>query len=103
MNTRLIRKADEARKLIVKETFEDLSKDLEVANFSPSAKKFLCYYETGQLNVLGTFNLFLKEVIKADLDGECIIDYNYKGGTHIELLIKGEQFCSSIEFKISKI
>ena len=45
MNTRLIRKADEARKLIVKETFGDLSKDLEVAYFSQSAKKFLCYYE----------------------------------------------------------
>lgn len=66
MNTRLIRKADEARKLIVKETFGDLSKDLEVAYFSQSAKKFLCYYETGQFNVLGTFNLFLKEVLKAD-------------------------------------
>ena len=100
MNTRLIRKADEARKLIVKETFGDLSKDLEVAYFSQSAKKFLCYYETGQLNVLGTFNLFLKEVLKADWDGECIIDYNYKGCTYIELRIKGEQYCSGIEFVI---
>lgn len=103
MNTRLIRKAEEARKLMVKETIEDISKDVEVTYFSPSVAKFLCYYSTGQLNVLGTFNLFLKEVLKADWDGECIIDYNYKDGTYIELLIKGEQFCSGIEFKISKI
>ena len=67
--TEFIEYAEKARKAVVENAIMDTSRDLKVLLYADKAKKYLCYFETGQLNELGTFNRVLKEALKENERG----------------------------------
>lgn len=67
--TEFIEYAEKARKAVVENVIMDTSKDLKVFIYSDKVKKYLCYFETGQLNEIGTFNRVLKEALKENERG----------------------------------
>ncbi len=67
--TEFIENAEKVRKAVVENAIMDTSKELKAFIYSGKATKFLTYFETGQLNELGTFNRVLKEALKENERG----------------------------------